>query len=296
MTSSFIARFAGVGRLYGRAGLERLAVAHVAVIGLGGVGSWAVEALARSGIGALTLVDMDDVCVSNTNRQIHALDNNGGRPKAEVLRERVLAINPECNVRAIPRFFTATTSAEILAPGFDFVVDAIDSLKDKCHLLAECRARAIPVVTSGGCAGKRDGTALRVTDLAKSGADNLLRIVRRKLRREHGFPRAGKAFGIPCVWSEEIAAGMPADACACADSASPADAPAEACAPALPGGELPDDSMRPNCEWGYGTAVFVSGAFGFAAASVVVSQIAQSLHKTTLDAAPRIITTPPLHS
>lgn len=291
MTSSFLARFAGVGRLYGRAGLERLANAHVAVIGLGGVGSWAVEALARSGIGTLTLVDMDDVCISNTNRQLHALEGNGGRPKAEVLRERVLAINPECRAHAIPRFFTTTTAADILATRFDFVVDAIDSLKDKCHLLVECRARAIPVVTSGGCAGKRDGTAIRITDLSQSGADNLLRIVRRKLRREHGFPRAGKKFGIPCVWSEEIAAGMPTESCeaagtTCDDAEPKFRAPAVApgvsqhsdttSRSGIPGAELSGTTMRPNCEWGHGTAVFVSGAFGFAAASVVVSQLAQN--------------------
>jgi tRNA A37 threonylcarbamoyladenosine dehydratase len=156
-------------------------------------------------------------------------------------------------------------------------VDAIDSLKDKCHLLAECRARAIPVVTSGGCAGKRDGTAVRITDLSKSGADNLLRIVRRKLRREHAFPRAGKSFGIPCVWSEEIATGMPADSCETSEATTtPPDSLPPASPSPLPGAELPDTSMRPNCEWGYGTAVFVSGAFGFAAASVVVSQIAQN--------------------
>jgi tRNA A37 threonylcarbamoyladenosine dehydratase len=281
MSPEYLARFAGIGRLYGRTGLERLAAARVVVVGLGGVGSWAVEALARSGVGTLALVDMDDVCVSNTNRQIQALEGNGGRPKAEVLRERVLAINPECRVLAIPRFFTASTVAEILAPAAfaaappDAVVDAIDSLRDKCLLLAECRDRAIPVVSSGGCAGKRDGTAVRISDLSRSGADNLLRLVRRKLRREYSFPRAGKPFGIPCVWSEELAAEAPAADCAALPGAGTGELEALSKEPNSRGELEALPTMRPNCEWGYGTAVFVSGAFGFAAASVVVSRIAQ---------------------
>jgi tRNA A37 threonylcarbamoyladenosine dehydratase len=264
MTPDYLARFAGVGRLYGRTGLERLAAANVTVIGLGGVGSWAVEALARSGVGALTLVDMDDVCVSNTNRQLHAVEGAGGRAKADALRERVLAINPACRATAIQRFFTASTADAILAAPTppDAVVDAIDSLQDKCLLLAACRARAIPVVTSGGCAGKRDATAIRVTDLSRSGADDLLRIVRRKLRREHAFPREKKPFGIPCVWSEELAADAPGG---CENATLPG---------ALTPGDADAADMRPNCEWGRGTAVFVSGAFGFAAAGVVVSKIA----------------------
>ncbi|MDR1818139.1 MAG: tRNA threonylcarbamoyladenosine dehydratase [Puniceicoccales bacterium] len=331
MTDAYLQRFAGVGRLYGRAGLERLAAASVAVIGLGGVGSWAVEALARSGVGALTLVDGDDVCVSNTNRQLQALAGNSGRPKAETLRERVLAINPECRVTAIARFFTAATADAILgevgdgsagntagdgvagdATGagaggarFDAVVDAIDALSNKCQLVAACAARKIFVVSSGGCAGKRDATRVRVTDMVESASDNLLRFVRKELRRKHGFPRprsrSGKRpvpFGVPCVWSPEISAGEPSGTCATGSGqegvasgrggvdsgqwsvvsgqaevgsgqgAVGSDLPAP-----LPGTISPKDALRPNCEWGYGTACFVSGAFGFAAAGVVINHI-----------------------
>ncbi|MDR2982108.1 MAG: tRNA threonylcarbamoyladenosine dehydratase [Puniceicoccales bacterium] len=257
MDSGYIERFAGIGRLYGREGLARLASAHVCVIGLGGVGSWAAEALARSGIGALTLVDMDDVCISNTNRQLHALDGAVGRPKTEVLKERVLAINPACRIETVQRFFTQTAAAEILGRRFSCVIDAIDSLMNKCHLITECRARNIPVVSSGGCAGKRDGTAVRVTDMSVSEGDRLLKFVRKRLRQVHGFPRGDRKFGIPCVWSPELSAGDP-----------------DGCEATLPGKIEDADDLRPNCEWGYGTAVFVSGAFGFAAAGVAINNIA----------------------
>jgi tRNA A37 threonylcarbamoyladenosine dehydratase len=266
VTSKYLERFAGVGLLFGRAALGRLAAAHVAVVGLGGVGSWAVEALARSGVGALTLVDMDDVCVSNTNRQLQAVEGAAGRPKADALRERVLAINPECRVTAVRRFFTKAAEAEFFAPDepFTAVVDAIDSVQDKCHLLAGCRARGIPAVSSGGCAGKRDGAAARVTDMACSGSDDLLRLVRRKLRREHAFPAHGRPFGVLCVWSPEAAADASDAAGDCGGAGA---------FPGAVGGEaLP--VPRPNCEWGRGAAVFVTGAFGFAAAGAVVGKIA----------------------
>src|SRR5450755_4684183 len=129
-------RFGGVERLYGRDSLERLRTAHVAVIGVGGVGSWTVEALARSGIGALTLIDMDDVCITNVNRQLPALDGQIGRPKIDVLAERVRLIHPACRVEPIADFFTAASAADLLAPRYDFVVDAIDKLTNKCVLIA----------------------------------------------------------------------------------------------------------------------------------------------------------------
>ncbi len=260
LSKAYLERFAGVGRLYGRAGLTRLASAHVGVIGLGGVGSWTVEALARSGVGTITLVDADDVCVSNVNRQLHALDGAVGRSKADALAERIGAINGECRVFAVKRFFTEKTADVILAGGegkpFDAVIDAIDGIKNKCLLLAECRRRKIFVVSSGGCAGKRDFTKIRITDMCAGEADRLMKFVRKRLRQVHGFPRGDKKFGIPCVWSEELSAGDP-----------------EGCAATLPGTIAPGEDLRPNCEWGFGTGVFVSGAFGFAAAGVVIDKI-----------------------
>lgn len=257
MSPDHIARFAGIGRLFGRAALERLHDSHVCVVGLGGVGSWTVEALARSGVGRLTLVDMDEVCISNTNRQSHALADTGGRFKAEVLAERVKRINPDCDVRAINAFFTPATVDRILVDNRpDRLVDAIDGVKNKALLIASCRYRDIPVVTCGGCAGKRDGTAVRIADLGATGNDALLRHIRKKLRQEYGFPDGKRArFDVPCVYSEEESA-LATSTCE-----------------GLPGGS-PDADMSPNCEWGYGTATFVTGAFGFALAGVVVKAIA----------------------
>ena len=255
--SDFAERFGGVARLYGRAGLERLRGAHVCVVGLGGVGSWVVEALARSGLGALTLVDLDDVCVTNVNRQLPALDGQIGRPKIDVLAERVRLIHPECLVEPVAEFFTAATAEKLLAPRYDFVVDATDKLTNKCLIIAGCRERGLPVLTFGGAGGKRDGTAVRVADLAHSEQDELLRQVRRKLRRDFGFPRdLHQEFGIPCVYSPEKPVFPWSDG-TCATE------PEE-------GGE----SLTLDCASGFGTATFVTGAFGFAAAGEIVCRIA----------------------
>ncbi len=239
-------RFGGLARLYGAGGLQRLLQASVCVVGIGGVGSWAAEALARSGVGHLTLVDLDDVCVSNVNRQLHALDGAIGRPKVEVMAERIHAIHPACQVRTVAEFFCETTAEQILATHFDFVLDAIDQVANKCLLIARCRQLEIPIVSVGGAGGRRQPAAVRVADLAQSSNDALLQQVRKKLRAEHGFARDPKTpFGVPCVFSSERAAP-----------------PAEGCA------------GRVTCDNGYGTASFVTGTFGLVAASCVVSKIA----------------------
>lgn len=239
-------RFGGLARLYGASGLQRLLQAGVCVVGIGGVGSWAVESLARSAIGRLTLVDLDDVCVSNVNRQLHALEGAIGRPKVEVMAERIRAIHPTCQVRTISSFFTESTAETILESRFDFVLDAIDQAANKALLIARCRQKEIPIVSVGGAGGRRDPVAIKVADLAQTTHDALLRQVRQKLRDEHGFSRHAKTlFGVPCVFSTELAA-----------------APAEGCA------------GRMTCDNGYGTASFVTGAFGLVAASCIVSKIA----------------------
>ena len=259
MTPAYLDRFAGIGRLFGAEGLARLRDSHVAVIGLGGVGSWTVEALARSGVGRITLVDMDEVCVSNTNRQLHALANTGGLPKASVLADRVLAINPECRVRTLITFFTPKTVAQVLGDDAPderphMLLDAIDGVVNKALLIAACRERGIPLATCGGCAGKQDGTAVRVGDLASTANDRLLKHVRKRLRQEHGFPRGDAPFGIPCVYSTEPSLEAPP-------------------CPEIPGA-IPEDGLTRNCEWGMGTATFVTGAFGFALAGVAVKTLA----------------------
>src|SRR5687767_5725239 len=182
VSSDYLDRFSGVARLIGRAGLERLRSAHVAVVGVGGVGSWSAEGLARTGVGTLTLVDLDDVCVTNVNRQLPALEGQIGRPKVTVLAERVRLINPECRVETVHEFFTPATAAPLLAPPHDFVVDAVDRMSIKALLIAGCRERGKPVITIGAAGGRRDPTRIRAGDIGEAG-DELLRQVRKKLRR-----------------------------------------------------------------------------------------------------------------
>lgn len=263
VASDFDVRFAGLARLVGTAGLNRLRLARVAVIGLGGVGSWAVEALARSGLGHLTLVDLDEVCLGNVNRQLPALDGTIGRFKAEVLAERVRAIHPECAVTPAVEFFTEATAERLLAPGFDAVIDAIDAVANKCRLIAACRDRGLPLVVCGGAGGRLDPTRIRITDLAQVTHDRLLNEVRRRLRREHDFPPAGKRMKVACVFSDEPGVVPRRDGTVCAATE----------ATAVPGEEGP---RRLNCDWGYGSATFVTGAFGFAAASWVVRRLTAS--------------------
>ncbi len=252
----FAQRFGGIARLYGAVGLERLRAAHVCVIGVGGVGSWTVEALARSGVGALTLIDLDDVCITNVNRQLPALDGQIGRPKIDVLAERVRLIQPACRVERVAEFFTNESAARLLKPRFDFVIDATDKLTNKCLIITGCRERGLPVLTMGGAGGKRDCTKVRVADLSHTEHDELLRQVRRKLRREMNFPRRpSEPFGIPCVYSPEMPMYPWKDGTCSVE-------------------QEPGSSLTLDCASGFGAATFVTGTFGFAAAGEVVHRIA----------------------
>ncbi|MFZ9682452.1 MAG: tRNA threonylcarbamoyladenosine dehydratase [Cephaloticoccus sp.] len=259
MNDDYLARFGGIGRLYGRPGLARLYEAHVAIVGVGGVGSWVVEGLARSGVGALTLIDLDDVCVTNVNRQLPALDGQVGRPKVEVLAERVRLINPGCRVTAAQEFFTAASAGRLLAGRFDFIVDAIDTMSQKALLIAESVQRGFPVLTVGGAGGRRDATQVRAGDLGDAWGDELLRQVRRKLRRDHGFSAGDQKgrmhFGVRCVWSSEPQVFPWADGTCQVEPE-------------------PGTNLKLDCESGFGTAAFVTGAFGLAAAGEVVRHIA----------------------
>jgi len=256
--SDFETRFGGIARLYGKIGLEKLRAAHVCVVGIGGVGTWAAEALARSGVGALTLVDLDEVCMTNINRQLHALTETIGRAKVEVMVERILAINPECRVTAVQNFFNEQTAAELLAENFDFILDAIDDVTNKVLLLVRCREKKMPIITSGGAGGRRELTAVRVGDLSQASHDKLLAEVRRRLRQEHGFPTGQQAMDVPCVYSVERTVFPQADGSVC-EMRSAA-----------------EDGTRLNCNGGLGSATFVTGAFGFAAAGVMVQKIVAS--------------------
>ena len=195
-------RWDRTGRLLGDEAMERLARARVIVFGLGGVGSYAVEGLVRSGIGHLTLVDFDEVCVTNLNRQLHATVRTIGKSKAELMGQRCREVNPDCTVEAVPEFYRAETSEQLLQPGWDFVVDAIDNVKAKLHLLNRCVQLGMPVVSSMGAAGRLDPTAIRVDDLSETTMDPFAKDVRKLLRRKYGLDTERRT-GVTAVYSVE---------------------------------------------------------------------------------------------
>lgn len=246
-------RFGGITRLYGAPGAARLRQAHVAVVGIGGVGSWAAEALARSGIGALTLIDLDMVAESNTNRQIQALGENYGRAKIDVMAERVRAINPECRVELIEDFVTPENVASLLHNNLNFVLDAIDQVKTKAAMIAHCRRSQLSIITAGAAGGQFDPTRIVIADLARTEQDPLLSKVRSQLRREYGFTRKPvEKFGIPAVYSSEPLL-YPERIEACDPASGPAGL---SCA-------------------GFGSSVCVTACFGMAAAAHVLREISK---------------------
>ena len=244
-------RFGGVARLYGDEALARFQQSHVAVIGIGGVGSWAAEALARSAIGKLTLIDLDMVAESNVNRQIHALDPIFGKAKTTAMAERIHAINPHCRVSEIEDFVTLENIDDLLGRGFDCIIDAIDQVRIKTAILAWCHGHGVPVVTAGGAGGQTDPTRIEVADLARTVQDPLLAKVRSQLRKHYGFSRDPKRkFGIPAVFSSEPVRHP--------DTGAACDA-----APSLSG---------LHCA-GYGSSVCVTAPFGLFAAAEALRQL-----------------------
>ncbi|OFZ31160.1 MAG: tRNA threonylcarbamoyladenosine dehydratase [Bdellovibrionales bacterium RIFCSPHIGHO2_01_FULL_40_29] len=254
-------RFDRMGRLVGDDMMKKLFRSHVMVIGLGGVGSWAAESLARSGIGKLTIIDFDEICITNANRQLHALQGLVGQKKANVMAERLRKINPQAEIVPLTLFYNKDTAEQILGLNPDFVIDAIDNLTAKTHLINECVIRKINVIASMGASAKMDPTRIKISDLAKTEVDPLAHSVRKILRQEYNFPRKGN-FAVPCVYSDEIPMepielnydlGM-GFKCVC------------------PQGEIdPHSCMHRSVV--YGNASFITGAFGLAAASWVVRQI-----------------------
>lgn len=243
-------RFGGIDRLYGSGALARLSRCHVTVVGIGGVGSWAVEAFARSGVGKLTLIDADDLCVSNTNRQLPALEGQYGRAKIEAMAERCRAINPGIALELVPQFLTPSNMGELLeAPG-ELVLDACDSFRTKVEAIAYCRRRKQPVVTVGSAGGRSDVTQIRVRDLSRTAHDAMLSLIRKKLRGEFNFPKNhDRYFGVPAVYSLENVRYPQADGSVCG------------LRPQL--GK--DDALKLDCGAGLGAATHVTGAFAFAA-------------------------------
>ena len=260
-------RFGGIARLYGDAGLARFRAARVCVVGVGGVGSWVVEALARSAIGHITMIDLDNLAESNVNRQIHALTDTLGMAKVTALAERIFQINPFCTVEQIEDFLTVDNLETMIGTRqFDFIIDAIDDVRAKTALIAYCRTHKLKLVTIGGAGGQIDPTRIEVRDLCRTEQEPLLAKVRKRLRAEHGFPRGTKnKFGIDAVFSTEPLR-FPDDETACAVDAGGA--------PHAPQHSLPNSGVSGlNCA-GFGSAVVVTAAFGLVAAAHVLRQLA----------------------
>lgn len=239
-------RFGGIERLFGAAQLAQLHTSHVAIVGVGGVGCWSAEMLARAGVGQITLIDADELCVTNINRQIHALDSTVGQSKVQVMAKRIQDINPDCQVVCHEVFFMASTANELLLE-YDYLIDAIDSVKHKVQLLAECRKRKIPVVTCGGVGGKTDLARILTADLAKTRGDMLLRKVRKELRKNHGLKNS-KRFKMLAVFLDQ-------------DMTLPmVDAEVET-------------SRKLDCDSGYGTSPMVISSLGIRAADLVIKKL-----------------------
>jgi len=255
--SDYEDKFGALQRVYGEQVCARLREAHVCVIGIGGVGSWAVESLARTGIGRLTLVDGDTISRSNMNRQIHTLESTLGRSKVQVMQARVTDINAACRCDTIDTYIDDDNLRGIVERDYDCVIDAIDSIRYKAAIIYSCKRNKIPVVTTGGAGGLTDPTRVEVADLTRTWNDPLAATVRSRLRHKYGYTRnAKRSFGIPCVFSSEQQRypdeqGRPGY-----------------CKPGVAGLSL-------DCSFGYGSVVSVTATFGFAAASKAIELISR---------------------
>ncbi|HEY8569767.1 tRNA cyclic N6-threonylcarbamoyladenosine(37) synthase TcdA [Microbulbifer sp.] len=265
LSDSYLQRFGGIARLYGTTALEALHAAHVVVIGIGGVGSWTAEALARSGIGKITLIDLDDICITNTNRQIHALVDTIGEIKVEVMAERLRAINPEIEVHTHEDFIASDNFAELLNPEntpIDVVVDAFDNARVKAALIAYCKARKIRLITVGSAGGKTNPAAIDCTDLGRTVSDPMLAKVRQHLYRFHNFQKSSKRqFGIDAIYSTEPMVYPQPDGQVCQQKSGM------------------QNGVKLDCSGGFGAATMVTGTFGFVAASKAIERILKQRQK-----------------
>ncbi len=254
----FERRFGGVRRLYGPSAFERFQTAHVCVIGIGGVGSWVAEALARSAIGQLTLIDPDHIAESNINRQIHALTGELGKAKVQAMRERIQAINPRCRVNVIEEYLAEDNLDALLGNGYDYIVDAVDNARAKAALIVHCKRHKIKLICMGGAGGRSDPGLVQIADITRASQDPLLAKVRSKLRQEYGFPRdLKKKFGFDSVFSTEPQIYPTAEGGVCY--------------------EKPEDAHIHglNCA-GFGSSVCVTSTFGMLAAARVLNELASS--------------------
>ncbi len=269
MSSLDTERFGGIARLYGVARAERFATARVAVVGIGGVGSWAAEALARSGVGSIILMDMDELCITNTNRQLPALDGAYGQPKVEQMAARLRLINPAVEVIALFAFYSVAHPERLFGQMPEVVIDAIDVMRPKAHLIAECRRRGVPIVTCGGAGGRINPSCIAVADLARTCGDNMLSQLRKTLRHDYAFPLADKGpeIGIPCVYSPEKPRFPRCDGSVSCERD--------------PGQMQQRGRGHIGCASGFGSATHITGTFGFMAAGAALDLIPDSPHSST---------------
>ena len=250
--------FTPINKLYGSHAAERLHQAHVCVIGVGGVGSWAAEALARSGVGRITMIDGDEVCVSNTNRQLHAIAGNYGKAKVAVLAERLLAINPAIELNPIQEMLTSHSLERHLKQGYDYVLDACDSFRVKVEMIAYCKRNKIKLLVVGAAGGRSDPTLIRVKDLSNTEQDKLLALTRAKLREEFNFTRNPKRyFGVRAVYSLENVRYPAPDGGVCFNRLEKNAA----------------ESGKLDCDSGLGVAVFVTASFAMVAVAEIVARL-----------------------
>lgn len=256
LSESSLQRFGGIIRLYGTHGLQKLHNSHVLIIGIGGVGSWAAEAFARSGIGHITLMDLDDVCVSNINRQIHATQKTIGQAKTQAMKERLLTINPELQVDTVDDFLDHDNIEEYVHKDYHLVIDAIDAVMVKTKLINHCKRQKTPIITVGSAGGKRDPQQITSRDLSKTQNDPLLSKVRNNLRRLHGFTRNPKyRFAITAIYSTEQMTYPDNEGGVCQTK------------------EFLDDSARLDCSQGFGAATMVTATFAFVAVTEGIKKL-----------------------
>lgn len=256
MTEQYDNRFGGIKRLYGSKALTKFKGSHICVIGIGGVGSWVAEALARSGIGELTLIDMDDICVTNTNRQVHALTDTIGEMKVEAMAARCRQINPEIKVNVIDDFIDKQNCFDYLSSEFDYTFDAIDSIQAKVALIAHCKRNKYPLLTCGGAGGQLDPTQIQVTDLSRTIQDPLAAKVRSELRRSFNFSKNPKRkFRIDCVFSTEQLRYPDPSGEVCTEKAQA------------------DGSMKMDCASGFGASSMVTASFAFVGVAFMLNKL-----------------------
>lgn len=255
LSEQYLMRFSGIGRLYGQAALETLAGAHFVVVGLGGVGTWVCEALARSGVNEMTIIDMDEVCVTNSNRQLHALASTIGRSKAEAMAERLKDINPEISIHIIEDYLDKNNMLEYIFPEQDFVIDAIDAASVKSALIAYCKARKIPILTIGSAGGKTDARQVTSRDLGKTESDPMLSKVRQLLYKRHNFSKdRNRKFSVEAVFSTEQAVYPKPDGEVCMQKSSML------------------EGVKLDCTRGFGSASMLTGTMGFVAAERAIQK------------------------